>query len=331
MNLLRYDTRHIRVFQENLSFIKFSHFQDELLPIADSLFAQSSSIKITPKQIQNCFPLLELNQAYLITIYHKNNDLLFDIQTPNFSHQYSLSKADQQYWSHLFSEQIEIFSRSDYLGIVHQGQSIMESFFEQLGIPLPSIPTILEISYRENFYFIPFEFLYPYFFVKVFIVSKTGLLLPKMIHSTSIMFDPNLELAYEESLYILKLLEKRSLQLNNKKAELLLVSAHGATSEGRSYLENQTLESLIIELSPHIVIFNSCVLARQPQGIIQHFIDKGTIVIASPFYTLCKKTIFAPILRFITNSGNTWTAFCLLKIFYPKIYKYFRIYFPSKH
>ncbi|MGL5956331.1 MAG: hypothetical protein ACRC0X_06990, partial [Brevinema sp.] len=57
---------------------------------------------------------------------------------------------------------------------------------------------------------------------------------------------------------------------------------------------------------------------------------KGSIVIASPFYTLCEKTIFGPLLRFLNNSSHIWTAFCLLKIFYPKIYKYFRIYFPNK-
>ncbi|MGL5956368.1 MAG: hypothetical protein ACRC0X_07185, partial [Brevinema sp.] len=319
MYLLRYDNRHIRVFQNHKNFIKFSHFQDELIPITDSLFAQSSSIKISSSQIQRCFALLETTDPYLITIYYQQEELLFDIHTPNFSVKQSLSKIQQQYWSHLFFQQTKNFAQFDYLGIAHQGQFIMERFFEELQIPIPKTLTILEISYPEDFYFIPFEFLYNYFFVKIFITAKQETLSPKMIQTVSIMFDPDLELAYEESFSILKLLEKRAFRLDHKTADLLLVSAHGAINHTLSYLENQTLESLITEFSPHLVIFNSCELAYQPSGIIQHFLDKGSIVIASPFYTLCEKTIFGPLLRFLNNSSHIWTAFCLLKIFYPKI------------
>jgi hypothetical protein len=150
------------------------------------------------------------------------------------------------------------------------------------------------------------------------------------IHRAAIMYDPDLDLSKEESLYTLKLLEKRAYILDQHNPDLVLVSAHGMIDQDKSYLVNKVLESLVLEKSPKVIIFNSCLLAQCPQGIIQNFLDKGCVVIASPFYTLCNKTIFGPLLRFLNDSSgdSVWKALMILKIFYPRIYRYFRIYIP---
>ncbi len=322
MLLLTYDTQHIRVLEKNSSSFEFSHFQDELLPLAPTLFDNSTSIKIAQKQIDHCISFLQ-REIYKINISYKNGELT--ITTPH--KQKTLSPAHTNYWSNLFIEQTKNFSVSNYFELTHQGQFIMEEFLKEFDISLS--PKILHIHYIDEFFFIPFEFVYKYFYVKIFLPS-TNNPTPSPIKDVSILYDPNLELAQDESLYtIYLLLEKRNLHLTkNNTPDLALISAHGTIDNNISKLENPETQSQTTYLSPKIIVFNSCLLAQQPQGIIQHFLDQGTIVIASPFYTLCEKTIFSPLLRFITDTKSIWTAFCMLRIFYPNIYQYFRIYFP---
>ncbi len=321
MLLLRYDTQHIRAFQKDSSSIKFSHFQDDLLPLAPTLFAKSTSIKITSKQIDHCLSFLQ-REIYKINISYQNGELT--ITTPH--KQKTLSVAHTNYWGNLFIEQTKNFSISNYFNVNHQGQFIMEEFLKEFDISLS--PKTLHIHYTDEFFFIPFEFVYKYFYVKIFLPSPNNPT-PSPIKDVSILHDPNLELALDESLYTVQLLEKRNLHLTkNNTPDLALISAHGIIDNNHSLLENPTTQSLTTYLSPKIIVFNSCILAQQPQGIIQHFLDQGTIVIASPFYTLCEKTIFSPLLRFITDTKSIWIAFCMLRIFYPNIYQYFRIYFP---
>ncbi len=322
MLLLSYDTRHIRVMDRNTP-VEFSHFQDDLLPLAPTLFAKSASIKITQKQIDHCLSFLQ-REIYKISISYKNNELT--ITTPH--KQKTLSSAHTKYWENLFIEQTKSFSISNYFGITHQGTFIMEEFLKEFDIPLS--PKILHIHYIDEFFFIPFEFVYKYFYVKIFLPSQNNPT-PSPIQNISILHDPNLELSIDESLKSFKvLLEKRFFRLvKNNTPDLALISAHGIIDNNISRLENTETQSQTTYLSPKVIVFNSCILAQQPHGVIQHFLDQGTIVIASPFYTLCEKTIFLPLLRFVTDTKSIWIAFCMLRVFYPNIYQYFRIYFPQ--
>ncbi len=322
MLLLRYDTKHIRAFKKDISSIKFSHFQDDLLPLAPTLFAKSSSIKITPKQIDCCVSFLQ-REIYKINISYQNHSLT--VTTPH--KQTTLSPAHTNYWRNLFTTQTQDFSIYNYFNVRHQGQFIMEEFLKEFDISLS--PKILHVHYIDEFFFIPFEFVYKHFYVKIFLPS-TNNPTPSPIKNVTILYDPNLELSLDESVYTTQLLEKRNLLLiKNNTPDLALISAHGTINNHTSKLENPEIHSLTTYLTPKIIVFNSCILAQQPHGIIQHFLNQGTIVITSPFYTLCEKTIFSPLLRFITDTKSIWTTFCMLRIFYPNIYQYFRIYFPQ--
>ncbi len=332
-NLLKYDTQHVRVFNRDNQFMKFSHYEDRLLVIADSLFAQSSTLKVSDKNIQQCHDLIDSleNNHYYMVINYDNTHLSFTISYEKNHYEYVLTQKQLIYWQELFQESTKSFTMADNFDLPHHGKKIMILFFKELQIPIPTSLTVLKIYYSNQFFFIPFEFIYSIFIVKHYIISAVKIQSSR-IHSASIMYDPELELSKDESLHTLKLLEKRSYILDYKTPDLILVSAHGGVDQYKSYLLNDVLESLLEQNSSKIIIFNSCLLAQCTQGLIQNFLDKGCVVIASPFYTLCQKTIFGPLLRFLNNSSgdSVWMSLILLKIFYPRIYRYFRIYIPYK-
>ena len=329
--LLKYDTQHIRVFSHDEQFIKLSHYEDEFLMIADCLFAQSATLKVSDKQMQECHDLVNAlkKQQYRMVINYDNTHLSFSVSYLENHYEYSFTEEQIICWQELFIESTKSFATADNFNLPHHGKKTMILFFEELQIPIPSSLTVLEVYYTNQFFCIPFEFLYGVFMVKQYIPSSIDTELSK-IHRVAIMYDPDLELSKEESLNTLKLLEKRAYILDQHNPDLVLVSAHGMIDQDKSYLVNDVLESLVLEKSPKVIIFNSCLLAQCPQGIIQNFLDKGCVVIASPFYTLCNKTIFGPLLRFLNDSSgdSVWKALMMLKIFYPRIYRYFRIYIP---
>ena len=329
--LLKYDTQHIRVFSHDEQFMKLSHYEDDLLMIADFLFAQSAALKVSDKQIQQCHNLVKglQNPAYRMVINYDKARLSFSVSYLENHYEYSFTEEQIICWQELFSESTKSFTIADNFDLPHHGKKIMILFFKELKIPIPSSLTVLEVCYSNQFFFIPFEFLYSVFMVKQYINSFIDTQSSE-IHRAAIMYDPDLKLSKEESLYTLKLLEKRSYRFDQQNPDLVLVSAHGMIDQEKSFLVNEVLESLVLEKSPKVIIFNSCLLAQCPQGIIQSFLDKGCVVIASPFYTLCHKTIFGPLLRFLNNSSgdSVWKALIMLKVFYPRIYRYFRVYIP---
>ena len=332
--LLKYDTQHIRVFSHDEQFIKLSHYEDEFLMIADCLFAQSATLKVSDKQIQECHNLVNglKNDPYRMVIKYDKAHLNFSVSYLEKHYEYSFTEEQIFCWQELFTESTKSFATADNFNLPHHGKKTMILFFEELQIPIPSSLTVLEVYYPNQFFYVPFEFLYGIFMVKDYMPSSVDTEISK-IHRVAIMYDPDLKLSKEESLYMLKLLEKRSYILDQHNPDLVLVSAHGMVDQDKSYLVNDVLESLILEKSPKVIVFNSCLLAQCPQGIIQTFLDKGCVVIASPFYTLCHKTIFGPLLRFLndTSGDSVWKSLMMLKIFYPRIYRYFRIYIPHKN
>lgn len=331
--LLKYDTQHIRVFSHDDQFMKLSHYEDDFLMIADCLFAQSATLKVSDKQIQQCHDLVNALQIphYRIVINYDNTHLNFSVSYLENHYEYSFTEEQIICWKELFAESTRSFATADNFDLPHHGKKIMILFFKELQISIPSSLTVLEVYYPNQFFFIPFEFLYSIFMVKQYINSSINVQSSE-IDRVAIMYDPDLELSKEESLYTLKLLEKRSYRLDQQDPDLILVSAHGMIDQSKSFLVNDVLESLVEERLPKVIVFNSCLLAQCPQGVIQTFLDKGCVVIASPFYTLCNKTIFGPLLRFLNNSSGdgVWKTLILLKVFYPRIYIYFRIYIPYK-
>lgn len=335
MNLLKYDTRHIRAFQYQKPFIQFSHLQDNLLPLANILFASSASLKINNSQLQQCIHLISLLEkpSYTITITYKNNILEIFYQTPcGFNSTHSFSSENLELWHKEFTNAIKEFSLAQLYNTKYSGKTIMEQFFKELSIELPSSMQILTVNYTNEFFFIPFEFLYRYYYITINLPSEgSNSKEIELIKNIAIMYDPDLELAQEESLYMFKLLEKRGFVFNNQQPDVALISAHGQIVNHKSMLQNTTLQELTHEINPQLIIFNTCLIGQQNSGIIQEFINKKTITIASPFFTLCSKTIFSPLLRFLTNTStqSITIAFWILKIFYPNIYQYFRIYIPT--
>ncbi len=331
--LLKYDTQHIRVFSHDDQFMKLSHYEDSFLEIADCLFAQSATLKVSDKQIHQCHDLVNglKNDPYRMVIKYDKAHLNFSVFYLKNHYEYSCTEEQILCWQELFTESTRSFTTADNFDLPHHGKKTMILFFEELQIPIPSSLTILEVYYPNQFFFIPFEFLYSIFMVKHYIQSSNDTQFSR-IHKVAIMYDPDLELSKEESLYTLKLLEKRSYSLDQHDPDLVLVSAHGMIDQHKSFLVNDVLESLVLEKSPKVIIFNSCLLAQFPQGIIQNFLDQSCVVIASPFYILCHKTIFGPLLRFLNNTSgdSVWKSLLMLKVFYPRIYRYFRVYIPYK-
>ena len=331
--LLKYDTQHIRVFSHDEQFMKLSHYEDSFLMIADCLFAQSSTRKVSDKQIQQCHDLVNglKNPHYRMIINYDKAHLSFSVSYLENHYEYFFTEEQIICWQELFTESTKSFTIADNFNLPHHGKKTMILFFKELQIPIPPSLTVLEVFYSNQFFYIPFEFLYSVFMVKQYIHSSIEAQ-SSNIQRAAIMYDPDLKLSKEESLHMLKLLEKRAYRLDQHDPDLVLVSAHGMIDQNKSYLVNDVLESLVEEKLPKIIIFNSCLLAQCPQGIIQSFLDKGCVVIASPFYTLCNKTIFGPLLRFLNNTSgdSVWKALMMLKVFSPRIYRYFRVYIPYK-
>ncbi len=325
MKLLRYDTRNVRSFKSDGDFIKPDGFFNNLLPLARELFANSSSLNILPKQMSQCSELAEyLSAAHsnIIISWNEHLEMVFAFEGVYASRRLDRKSAEK--WHDIFMELCGAFSLYNSLGKDYDCKSKVEEFFSELEISIPK--GILRVRYTDNFYFIPFEFLDMY----VYIEMKAGqnALCTKNLKQVSIHYDPDLHTAESESRHTVELLKLRNFRLNYKDPELLLVSTHSSVANGKSYLINEELEKRVRLVSPKLAVFNSCIIAHQPAGLIQHFLDKGSLVIASPFFTLCSKTIFSPLLRFLEK--DVLTAFFLIRIFYPDIYKYFRIYIPYR-
>lgn len=327
--LARYDTQHIRIFYNHQNSLKFSHNEDSLLSLAPYLFAQSAQCKIHSSHLNK---LNHLNKALQVppiklTITSRENYLTISLDNQT----YHLSSKRIDYWSSMFQEQTLLFTTAEQFQLPHRGKELLQEFFAEIGLTTPLGLSVLEVYYPEDFFFIPFEFCYHQYLVKIFLSSSNNPQ-PNTSLSSSVVFDPLLPLAKEESIHVLSLLDKRSFRKDNQNPALLLVSAHGLIDNDCSALQNKTLEEIVRDKSPNVLIFNSCLLAQKPHGIIDHFIQQGSIVIASPFYTLNNKTIFAPLLRFIysLDPHDLWMSFIMLKVFYPHIASYFRYYIPTR-
>ena len=337
MYLLKYDTHHIRAFVSNQDFIEFSHYVDDLLPLADILFTSSSSLKISSQRLKNSKILLNILQkppSTLILHYDQTKLQIKFISSERYIEK-TISEDRVLHWRNVFQKDVTNFSLNASFNLPHQGPKNILLFLEELGIVIESHLELWEVFYPEDFFFVPFEFenrlLIRHKVPYTDILYRGQECLP--IKKVSIMFDPELVLSKEESSYTLKLLEKRSFKLDRENSNILLVSAHGTIHQGLGLLENETLEELIKEQDPEVIVFNSCVLAQETKGILEHFLSKGSKVIASPFYTLCEKTIFSPLLRFLSHTSNdkVWKSFAILKIFYPNIYRYFRYLEPYEN
>ncbi len=324
MKLLRYDTHRIRTFVREGDFIKFEGFSDFLKPIADLMFANSNSLYITKKQMKDCRELASVKGRDELEIsFNKDLNIVFKSGGNAVFRTMDEDKAAE--WQNRFQGLCGAFSMANYLNKSHKGREVLEEFLSELDIK-PS-GKILKIKYMDKFYFAPFEFLDLYFYIEMPALKNAES--TKELKQISIYYDPELHTAESESMHFVELIKLRNYKLNTKNPELLLVSTHSRIENGISRLDNEELEKRIKLLKPKLVIFNSCVIAQNPEGIVQYFLDMGCTVLASPFYTLCSKTIFSPIFRFL--DGDILTTFFLVKIFYPKIYKYFRIYIPYKN
>jgi len=325
--LLKYDNNHIRAYYKDKDFIQFSHFEDRLLPLVKVLFVTSASICLTTRQIDLCYYLIDKNTADYQLILDYQQSLHISLSSSNLQYDYEMDQIRCQYWQDIFNNDADNFSLYNVLGLQSQGKSNLYKFLKEIKFPIPKYPCKMKILYKNRYFFIPIEFSSLFFVVHViedeYNYKNTDL------KNVSIMYDPDLQFAYEDSLNILKIIEKCNLSLNMSNPDILLISAHGIIDK-ESHLENKELELLIESQTPKITIFNSCLLGRKYKGIISDFIQKESMIIASPYYILANKTIFPPMLRFLYDLDCIYYTFQIMKIFYPNIGKYFRLFIKNK-
>lgn len=325
--LLKYDTQHVRVFRYKNGFIEFLYFQDELLLLSDLLFSHSSSLIISREQLKKLFEYLNISSVHNLFLYHADSgELVVQHLNPEKESIYTLEKSRVKYWSDIFRRETEKFSTFQNFSLPYFGRNYLENFLKEVGLVIPENITILKIFYYGKFFFIPFELIYDCFLIE-HIVPGDVCKGRKLIKKVGMFLDPDLEVSKREFLDMRALIEKRGFLFSNKNPDLLLISAHGMRGEC-SKLKNEALEAKVRELCPEIIVFNSCALGQEFEGLIAFCMSKGIKVIASPFDVLSNKTILGPILKFIkfSDKEHVWHTFLMLRIFYPTIYSYFRYY-----
>lgn len=327
MFLLKYDIRHIRAFIFKNNKLIFSHFEDSLLPLSKYLFSTSSTIQISKNILNKCHCFrfaLSYSPYKLILSFNHSLCIIFESDDQQIYFEMSADRA--MYWKTIFEEDMENAPIYDSLNLLHPGKEHLIEFFHECGINIQKYLRIIDVYYEGDFFCLPLEFLSEHIIPRHFIKSENQN--PKKssskIEKFSMIYDPDLERAHEESLKIINLLKLKQLELDMYHPDILMVSAHGLIDATKSFLPNETLEDLIDQIYPQIVIFNSCLLAQKSLGVIQKFLDKGSDVIASPFYTSIDKTIFGPLLRFLHVEGDMFYIFAIASLFYPRISKYFR-------
>ncbi|MGL4389143.1 MAG: hypothetical protein ACRCTJ_07110 [Brevinema sp.] len=325
--LLNFDGRHIRSFETKDNFLSFVSFEDELKELAPYLFTLSADITISPTTLQKCYQLAsaQKNHHYSLSIFY-DSDLKFVFQRNDSSDTYKMSHERFKYWQEQFYRISQEFTLYHIVGIRAHHIDIIINFFEELELKIPDYYFLCDVIYEDKYIYIPFEFLNHRFLTQhVVKKQKNSIHARSNIHSFGMYFDPDLEGSYPESLKVLKLLEMRNFQLNQKTPNIMFVSAHGIIDEGLSLLQNQTLEAIIKDLpNPELIVFNSCLLSQEGTGIIEYFIKNNTDIIASPFYVPMEKTIFPALLRFFSIKGDFFTIFAVANLFNSTLSKYFR-------
>lgn len=313
MTLLRYDTRHIRAFQREGDFLKPHSFFDELLPLASSLFASSSSLRLNASLMQN----LRLLSGFLQTPPVKLEVLSHSpLRLRLAEREYALEPKRSEFWRKIFAEDISLHTAACRFGLPHQGKQHLEAFFAELGMTLPR--AILAVEEKD--FFLPLEFLAGSVFC---FHKKKGAPASGKWGSLHLLYDKNLLYALEDAERVAYLIEKRGVRSDAENPDILFVADHGHAD---GHLENFVLEERVLAFKPRLTVVNSCSVA---QGAFAH--KTAGACILSPYETEADKSVFAPLTRFLQGLGNRdlFVAFSLACLFYPNIANYYRLYLPT--
>lgn len=325
--LLRSDNRHIRAYTNQKNQIKFFRLEDELLPIKNNLFASSSSLKADDSEIEQLKNFIYA-ETYLVQVnYQSELEILIQCKHKKFC--YILSEERTKFWKQRFIEDTELFPIYDSFGLKnHQGRNHILEFLDEIQFALPNNYIKLFITYGQEYFFIPFEFASD-LLLAIHCQNKhsdeTGL-----FKTISLIYNKELYGAPTESEKIAYLTDKRNFIIDNVQPELLFVADHGTIENNQGKLVHNKIEEKIKNTSPKLTVLNSCHLARIKNGIIFHFLNKNSVVIASPFRTPAHKSVFSPLLKFLYgySYNDIVNSFAITGIFYPSVRKYFRIFLP---
>lgn len=325
--LLRSDNRHIRVYTNKNNQIKFCCLEDELLPLKSNLFASSSSLKADHAEIEQIKKFIYAETYFVQINYQSELEILIQCKYKKFH--FVLSEERTKFWKQRFIEDTELFPIYDSFGLQnHQGRNHILEFLDEIQIALPNTYIKLFITYGQKYFFIPFEF------------ASDSLLAIHCQHkhydetgpfkTISLIYNKELYGAPTESEKIAYLTDKRNFIIDNIQPELLFVADHGIIENDQGKLTHHKIEERIKNISPKLTVLNSCHLARVKNGIIFHFLNKNSVVIASPFRTPAHKSVFSPLLKFLYGYSyhDIVNSFAITGIFYPSVRKYFRIFLP---
>ncbi|MGL5721815.1 MAG: hypothetical protein ACRCY4_05390 [Brevinema sp.] len=308
MILLRFDRHHVRMLRNQSGDIIPSGLADELLPLSENLFANSSSLAVYPSQLEQLLSLAR--------VLSKPVELLKIVSTCPFCCEYkgstySLNEERSLYWQARFEEHHLIHTATVRFGLNHPNRELWNQFCAELSLKIDVCP--LAISGCEVF--LPFELTkIPYFFVE----EPQNPLISRPFRSLTMFFDKTIPFAQQEADRILALSIKRRWSVSSPKPDILFISGHGESGQ----LQNEVLAEKMALYQPLFTVINACSL--QPSSL-----PKGAVVY-SCYDTEADRSIFAPLMKFLCSSSpqSLLRAFFIASIFYPNISHYYRLKLP---